>query len=282
MDPETYRVESIERWAGAAAGWGLQRDLMRRLTEPVSAWLVDVLELEPGQTVVEVAAGPGDTGLLAAERVQPGGRLIATDAAEGMVALVAERADELGLGDAVDARVMQAEWLDLPTATADAVLCRWGYMLLADPPAALREARRVLRPGGRISLAAWDGPEHNRWSSVIGAEMVRRGLYERPEPGAPGQFAWADTALIAELLEDAGFVEPRVETVRFSFAYPDLDAWWDTQLDLAPMLAPTVAQMTPADRDDLRDALDAQLQEHVQNDGSVEIPASTHVATAEA
>jgi SAM-dependent methyltransferase len=282
MDPETYRAESIERWAGVATGWGAQRDLMRRATEPVATWLVAALHLEPGHTVVEVAAGPGDTGLLAVERVLPGGRLIATDAAEGMVELVAERAGELGFEDSVEPRVMQAEWLDLPTASADAVLCRWGLMLLADPGAALREARRVLRPGGRIALAVWDGPEHNRWASVIGAEMVRRGLFDPPEPGAPGQFAWADTALISEQLEDAGFVDPQVETIDFPFRYDDLDAWWDTQLDLAPTLAQTVAAMSPAERDDLRDAFDAQLREFVRDDGSVELPARTHVASADA
>ena len=51
---------------------------------------------------------------------------------------------------------MEAEWIDLPTASVDGVLCRFGYMLLADPEAALRETRRVLKPGGRVALAVWD------------------------------------------------------------------------------------------------------------------------------
>jgi SAM-dependent methyltransferase len=282
MDPDSYRTESQARWAAVAAGWGAQRDRMRRATEPVTAWLLDALDLRPGQTVVDLACGPGDTGLAAAERVQPGGRLIAADAAEGMVQLVAERADALGLADAVEARVMQAEWLDLPTAGADAVVCRWGYMLLADPGAALLETRRVLRPGGRVALAAWDIAARNPWSSAIGDELVARGLFERPPPGSPGQFAWGDQAVIREHLEAGGFVDPVVETVAFTFEFDDLDAWWDTQLDLSPTLAETVTGLTPAERDDLRDALDARLAEHVRPGGGVALPAATHVAAADA
>jgi len=281
MDLDQYREDSLRRWGSAASGWEAQRERLREGTEPVIAWLVDALALSPGQTVLELACGPGETGLRAAERVRPGGRLIATDAAEPMVELVRNRAQQLGLDD-VEARVMDAEWIDLPTASVDAVVCRWGYMLVADPGAALRETRRVLRPGGRVSLAAWAEAPRNPWSSVIGAELAARGLMERPEPGAPGQFAWADPEVIRDHLEGAGFVDPEVEALEFTLTYPDLDTWWDVQLDLGPGLADTVRGMTPAERDDLRDALDAKLAPFVRADGSVELPAATNVAAADA
>ena len=177
---------------------------------------------------------------------------------------------------------MDAEWLDLPAASVDAVVCRWGYMLLVDPGASLVETRRVLRPGGRVSLAAWAGAERNPWSSVIGAELVARGLFERPAPGEPGQFAWADPAVITGHLEDAGFVDARVEAVEFPVDFDDLDDCWDTQLDLSPMLGQTLGEMTPADRDDLRETLDARLAQFVRDDGSVSFPALTHIAAADA
>ena len=65
------------------------------------------------------------------------------------------------------------------------MLCRWGYMLMADPGTALRETRRVLKPGGRLALAAWAGPDDNPWSAIPAREMVRRGLVERPTPARP-------------------------------------------------------------------------------------------------
>src|SRR3954466_158076 len=129
FDPEAFRAASRERWERSAAGWGGPQQQVRRQTEPVTAWLVDALELEPGQTVLELACGPGDAGLAAVERGLPGGRLIAADASHGMVDLVAERVRAAGLEEAVEAKAMDAEWtFDLEAASVDAVVCRWGYM----------------------------------------------------------------------------------------------------------------------------------------------------------
>jgi len=281
-DAEEFRATARDRWERGAEGWGAQRELLQRATLPVSAWLVDALAAQPGQTVLELACGPGDTGLLVAEQLRPGGKLIATDGAEAMVELVRARAEELGLSDVVDAKSMEAEWIDLSAATVDGVLCRWGYMLLADPGAALRETRRVLRPGGRVALAAWDGAARNEWSSAIGAELVSRGLMERPAKGAPGQFAWADADVITTELQNAGFTGIRVHTLAFEFTYEDPDAWWDSQIDLSLSLRDALTALDPAARDELMETAQARLAEQVQPDGRMVVSASTHVAVADA
>ncbi|HEX4363521.1 MAG TPA: methyltransferase domain-containing protein [Solirubrobacteraceae bacterium] len=279
IDPQEYRATSRQRWAAAASGWGMHRGVMQAAGEPVSHWMVDAIDPQPGHRVLELAAGPGDTGFLAAELIEPGGTLISTDGVDEMVDQARARAAELGISN-VEFRAMDAEWIDLPTADLDGVLARWGYMLLADPATALRETRRVLRPGGRVALAAWAGPEENLWASSPIAELVALGAIDPPDLDEPNMFAFRDPALIGELLGDAGFEDIVVEQVPIVFAYPSLDDWWDTQLDISTTLARAVGAISPAQRDDLRDAIDARLSAHVAGDGRVALPGLTHVAAA--
>jgi SAM-dependent methyltransferase len=280
-DADALRTEIAERWERASKGWGAQRATFQAAAEPVSQWLVERVDPQPGLRMLELAAGPGDTGLRAAELLRPMGTIILSDVSEGMIAVATARAQELGISN-VEFKVMDAEWIDLPTADVDGVLCRWGYMLMADPGAALRETRRVLKPGGTVALAAWSGPEDNAWSSVPNQELVRMGAAEPPDPAAPGQFAWRDPAVIAEALEEAGFVLAEIDQVDFTFRFPSLDDWWDTGLDLSPGMRDAVTRLDPAQRDELREAIDARLAEWVADDGSVALPARTHVAAASA
>jgi SAM-dependent methyltransferase len=279
-DPSDYRRQSLQRWERAAAGWSAQRAAFQVAARPVSGWLVDAIEPRPGHRVLELAAGPGDTGLLAAELIAPGGTLISTDASDAMVDVARARAAELGVDNA-EFRTMDAEWIDLPTASVDGVIARWGYMLLADPATALRETRRVLRPGGRVALSAWTGPQDNLWASVPQQELAATG-FPRPDPDEPNMFAFREPETIRDLLEGAGFTDVAIDQVDIAWRFEDLDEWWDTQLDISTSLARGVGGLTPAQRDDLRDAIDARLSGYVSADGSVVLPGRTHVAAASA
>jgi SAM-dependent methyltransferase len=282
MDAEAYRADSRERWEAAAAGWARDREMFQRDAMPVSGWLLDAVHLQPGHTVLELAAGPADTGLMAAELVAPDGKAIITDNADAMIEVAKERAEEVGATN-VEIRPMEAEWIDLPTASVDAVLCRWGYMLLADPEAALRETRRVLRPGGRVALAAWDGPEHNPWIAVMADAMMERGIMTPEPPDMPGPLAFGRRpGQIEELLDAAGFDDIEVEPLDFAFHASSLDAWWDHAMRTSGRFSRLVADLSPADHYALRDAVDAAYEPYVAADGSLEIPARALVAAASA
>jgi SAM-dependent methyltransferase len=279
MDAEAYRADSRERWEDAAAGWARERESFQRDAIPVSQWLLDAARLQPGHTVLELAAGPADTGLLAAELVAPGGRAIITDNAEAMLEAAKARAEEVGATN-VEIRPMEAEWIDLPTASVDAVLCRWGYMLLADPEAALRETRRVLRPGGRVALAAWAGPEHNPWIATMGRVMADQGHLEPQPPEAPGPLAFGRPGRIEELLDATGFDDIEVEPLDFAFHAANLDAWWEHSIAMSGSFSRVVRGLSPADHYALRDAVDAAYAPYVRDDGSLAIPARALVAAA--
>ncbi len=261
-------------WGAVAKGWESRADAFRRATMPVASWMIDHTAPQVGQTVLDLAAGIGDTGFLAAELIHPGGTLITSDASPEMLSAAQRRAEALGITNVRFKQIDAAQPIDLETASVDVVLCRWGYMLMADPENALRETRRILRPGGRVALAAWAAAEENRWSSLPIDLLDERGLIEPLEPGAGGQFAWAEEGIIAEHIENAGFVEYEVETVDFPIRYPSVDAWWATSRSMS-MRAGRAQVDDPAE---LLAALADAAREWTADDGSLAVPARTWVA----
>ena len=275
------RAEMLDRWEGVASGWKATRAVFQRAMQPVSEWMVEAIHPQPGHQVLELAAGLGDTGLLAAERVQPGGSVILSDGAEGMVEAARKHAAEVG-AENVEVRQMQAEWIDLSAASVDAVLCRFGFMLLLDPEAALRETRRVLKPGGRVALAVWDAFERNPWVAVLRGALEERGLAEPPPPDQPGQFSLSSFESVTELLDATGFDDVEVTGLDLAFEAASVDEWWAFSTQTSPSLAAAVRNLAPAEHYKLRDAVDAGYASFVRDDGSLLLPARALVAAATA
>jgi SAM-dependent methyltransferase len=271
VDPDEYRQASYEVWERMAAGWHREHDFLWEASRRVGEWMVDALEPRPGQTILELAAGIGETGFAAAAAVGESGRLISTDFSPAMVEAARRRGEELGLHN-VEYRVLDAERMDLEDDSVDGVLCRWGYMLMADPGSALAETRRVLRDGGRVSLSVWAPPERNPWAAVPGGVLVDREHMPRPEPEAPGIFALAEEERLRELLSDAALEPLRVEEVEMAWTFPDPDAYWRFLTDLAGALAMVIAELPPEERRTVRGEIEARIEPHSSN-GGYEMPA---------
>jgi SAM-dependent methyltransferase len=239
---EDYRQASLGIWEQMAAGWEEDRRAVWEASQVVGEWLVDALDPKPGETVLELAAGVGDTGFAAADRLGPSGRLISTDFSGPMVDAARRRADELGVSNA-EFRRMDAERMELDDDSVDGVLCRWGYMLMADPVAALRETRRVLRPGGRVAFSVWADPDANPWASVPARALIEHTGAKPPDPHAPGIFAMASEGRTRELLDAAGLRPVRVEHVEMAWSFDSPDDHWRYVMDLAGALAMVIRSM---------------------------------------
>jgi len=275
------REEMLERWEQGAAGWSRRADAIQEFGMRVSVWMVEQLALQPGQRVLDLACGPGDTGFLAAELVRPGGTLLASDASRAMLGVAGGRARDLGVRN-VEFRQLELEWIDLPTASVDAALCRWGLMFTLDPAAAVQEIRRVVRPGGRAALAVWDRPEANPWASIPTRALVELGYAEAPDPSAPGMFALADPGRLRALLEDAGFTEVVVEAVELERSDPSLAAFIEETIDLSRPFATVWEGLSEAQRERLAERIASLAAPYVNEEGGVRLPGRSLVAAGTA
>ncbi len=294
FDPQTHREQSLDSWEAAAAGWRRQHEQIRAFAAPVSHWMIDALQLQPGERVLELAAGIAETGLLAAELVVPGGSVLISDQAEAMLEGARVRARELGITN-VEFKVLNAEWIDLPVASVDAVLCRWGYMLMADPAAALGETRRVLRSGGRLALAVWDAIECNPWAALPGRVLVERGVVPAPRArehadaaagpfagASPGPFALGDRDRLRALLDDAGFIDVQIEAIELMRRQASFDELWETTLDISPSFHDAVLSRPAGEVEQIKSAVAEHFGPFTAADGTLEVPGRTLVARASA
>jgi SAM-dependent methyltransferase len=263
-------------WANIAMGWESQADTFRRNTMPVASWMIDHTAPQVGQTVLDLAAGIGDTGFLAAELIEPGGTLITSDAVPEMLSAAQRRAEALGVKNVRFKQIDASQPIDLEAASIDVVLCRWGYMLMDDAENALRETRRILRPGGRVALAAWTTAEDNPWSSLPVALLLQHGLVDPIEPGRGGQFAWGEAGIVTDHLDTAGFVEYEFEALDFAIHYPSVEGWWATTQSMG--IRAHDARIP--DREEWLAALAGAAKDWTAADGSLAIPARTWVAAA--
>ena len=251
-------TESVRRdWDSQARAWYDQRESLLAASRPIHEWLVEHLEPANGQRVLEIAAGPGDTGFLAAQRIGDG-RLVSTDLSPSMVEAARRRGAELGITN-VDFRTLDAQSMDLPDASFDGVICRWGFMLMPDPGAAFRECRRVLRPGGRLVFAVFTGPDENPFASLPGRILTDAGYLPAPSSEwLPGILALADRSRLQALVAGARFASTRIEGVDMSWTFVDADDYWTFLIELTA-LGPLVRSLPDAARDQLRAAIDERL-----------------------
>lgn len=268
-----------ELWRRGASGWEKRQREMREKTVQVSEWLVDAVDPQPGERLIELAAGPGETGFMAAERLGDGGRLLSTDQSPEMVDIARRRAAELGVSN-VDFAVADAQQLDLEPASFDAAICRWGYMLMADPDEALRRTRRALRDGGRLSLATWDRPDRNLWMAAPVIGLVTHGALPPPNPSDPSPFALHDPDDLERRLLDAGFSSAHAEPLPLQQRYESFEVYWAETLDLAAPIAEVAARLDPGTDEAVQDTARQTLSSFIKADGRLEVPGSAIVARA--
>ncbi len=256
MNAADFKSASRSVWEAMAPGWDKRHAYIEEVARPVTDRMLERLEPSAGETILDLAAGTGVVGFSAARLVGPSGRVIVSDFAEAMIEVASRRAQEQGLEN-VECRALDAERLELPDGSVDGVVCRWGYMLMADPGAALRETRRVLRAGGgRVACAVFAGPEQNPWAALPSRVLQERGHMPAPEAGAPGILALADRDRLRHLFIEAGFSDPSIDEVAFAFRFAGVDEYWEFLNTAAGAIAMVLDGLGEEERGRIREEMD--------------------------
>lgn len=212
FDPLKYKNSTREQWQSAAEAWF-------RWSPTLNAWLggateimLDMAGVSTGQRVLDVAAGAGEQSISAARRVGTTGHVLASDISPNILEFAAQMARKAGLGN-IATQVMDGEHLDVPDAAFDAVISRVGLIYFPDQQRALREMRRVLKPGGRVAAIVYSTPDKNTFFSVPVGIIRRRANLLPPLAGQPGPFSLGAEGVIERAFDQAGFSDVRAVRV---------------------------------------------------------------------
>jgi ubiquinone/menaquinone biosynthesis C-methylase UbiE len=279
-------AEAIQAWDGplydrflryrhiVTTGLGNHGDEALRLFPP-----------QPGQRVLDIGCGFGDTTQQIAAMVGPTGEAVGVDAASRFIETARQEAEEAGVGNArfLVADVEATEFED----RFDAAFSRMGVMFFASPVAALRNVRRALVPGGRLTMVVWRRRIDNEW--IYRAQQIVEKIVSRPEEYdeptcGPGPFSMADADTTSEILGYAGFTGIELHRCDLPIMVGrDLDEAIELVMALGP--AGEILRLAGDSAAHLHGDVDAALREglaeYLGEDG-VRAPASTWIVSATA
>ncbi|HTW53919.1 MAG TPA: class I SAM-dependent methyltransferase [Stellaceae bacterium] len=252
-----------------AQAWAEAYELIDLQLSPLGLKAIEALSPRAGDVVLDIGCGTGQTLLQLAERVGTGGQVIGVDVAPPLLEIAQRRAEQLSQVRLLHA---DAQTLNLPAGSADAVFSRFGVMSFGDPIAAFANFRRILRPSGALAFTCWRSLRENELDYL---PLVAAGL----QPADESPFSFADPERVRGVLEAASFREIVIEPHDEKVSSGDLDAMTSVLLKVGPL--GKIVRENPA----LRATVEPRLREALAKVGDpsrVELSASVWIVAARA
>jgi SAM-dependent methyltransferase len=232
-ETQTANAAQFDYWNDQTGRtWAELQVLLDQQLAPLGKRAMDALGVRPGQRVLDIGCGCGDTSLSLAARVAPGGAVVGVDLSLPMLDVARGRAADLGHVTFLQADAQVAAF----GAPFDAAFSRFGVMFFADPVAAFRHIRAALRPGGRLGFVCWRLPAENVWMTAPLDAALRHVPAPAPDdPDAPGPFAFARADRVRAILSDAGFARVQIEPCDMEIGGFDLETALRLALRVGPL-----------------------------------------------
>lgn len=237
-DLETYRQAEHAGYEAVAADYDRW---LAATTAQFAGPLLDLLDLRPGQRLLDAATGPGVLARHALPRIRPGGTCLGIDFSQHMIQHA--RTNLAGQPE-VEFKVMDIERLDLPAGGFDRVMCGFGLMHFPSAAQALAEMYRVLKPGGRMACSVWAELPHVEFMKIM-LDAVKTVAPLAGFPPGPPMFGFGSEAILGPLLATAGFSQSVFAVAPAELVFPSFDAYWNALVLGAARMGGVVRSLSP-------------------------------------
>jgi len=251
-----------------AAAWKKWFPVVERAAQVLSDRMVELAGIGPGDRVLDVATGSGEPAVTAARKTGPGGHVDGVDLSAEMLDLARERVRELGLEN-VAFRLVDANSLDAPLESYDAVLCRWGLMFMGDIMNPLRAFHAALKPGGKFVAAVWGPPDDAPALSMSSRIVLAHLDMPPPDESAGTPFGLSDLDDLLAKVKAAGFSEVRGEAVSINFVFDSSEEYARMRRERSAPLEARIAHFPSARREAAWRAVAQAAEAHAGADGIV-------------
>ena len=274
-------AEQIDYWNGKVGDiWVQMQERMDLALTPVTAALLAAANPQPGELVLDIGCGAGETTLAVDAVVGEGGHAIGLDISEPLLARARTRAEAL-LSEAEFIAADASAWAD--ESGFDLILSRFGVMFFTDPQAAFTHLHGLAAPGGRLVFACWQPAARNLWATLPMTALADLLPAQPPtDPHAPGPFAFADAARVATMLEGAGWQDLAFHSLPFEMMVSEGDDPIASAVQFNLKIGPAARAVREAGIGDAAKPLLAGALQPFLTDGQVRLPGAVWLVTARA
>lgn len=268
FDPEQFKQAQRQAWGRSAIGMKTWWPVLEEGGQKVSDKLVDLAGIRSGSKVLDIATGIGEPAVTAARRIQPNGKVLATDISPEMLAIGRERAEKLGLQSIIEFRESDAESLKLPDKSFDAVLCRFGLLFLPNISHALRIFYNALVPKGKIAAAVWPALDKVPFANLAFLTVFKKLSLPPPSPDMP-PFHLSDPLALQNALIKAGFQDVKTENMIITLRFDSPDSFSNYHKAISAPLHALLAGQTAEKQNEIWQAVTEAAKPYTNSKGEV-------------